>query len=67
MTQEEQQQVNAAMAFMEAQVSNMAREGANKAVQCEALAQKLKAAEDELAKLKESMQSMVVKTGEKAE
>jgi hypothetical protein len=49
MTPEEQQQVNAAMSYMEAQVANLAREGANKAIQCEGLAQQLKAANEKIA------------------
>lgn len=51
MTPEEQQQVNAAMAYMEAQIANLAREGANKAIQCEVMAQRLKAAEARIAEL----------------
>ena len=53
MTQEEQQQVNAAMAYMEAQIANLAREGANKAAQAERLAIQLHAAHAEIAQLKE--------------
>ena len=52
MTQDEQQQVNAAMAYMERQCANLAREGAQTAAQLEACAQKLKAAEEDIAALK---------------
>ena len=52
MTPEEQQQVNAAMAYMERQCANLAREGANMAIALESCAQQLKAAKDELAELK---------------
>jgi hypothetical protein len=52
MTQEEQQQVAAAMKFMEQQIARLASEGAIVASQLEAVAIKLKAAEDELAALK---------------
>ena len=51
MTPEEQQQVNAAMAYMEAQIANLAREGANKAIQCEVLAQRLNAAQTRIKEL----------------
>lgn len=51
MTKDEQQQVNAAMAYMESQIANLAREGANKAIQCEILAQRLKVAEDRVKEL----------------
>lgn len=53
MTPEEQQQFNAAIAFMERQCGNLAREGANMAALAEGLAIKLKAAEAEIAKLKQ--------------
>ena len=52
MTQDEQQQVNAIMRFYEAQVANLAREGAQAAGVAEALAMKLKAAEAEIAALR---------------
>ena len=54
MTQDEQQQVNAAMLSYEATIANVARELANKAIQCEIMAQQLKAARDELAALKKT-------------
>jgi hypothetical protein len=52
MTQDEQQQVNAAFRFFESQVGNVAREGANAMMAVESLAIRLKAAEAEIAKLK---------------
>ena len=52
MTPEEQQEVNAGMAYLEQQVANLAREGANRAILAEALAMQLKAAQEELASLK---------------
>jgi len=52
MTPDEQQQVNAAMAHMERQCGNLAREGANAMALAEGLAIKLKAAQDEIAALK---------------
>ncbi len=52
MTPEEQSQVNAAMAYMERQCGNLAREGAQMASNLEGLAIRLKAAEAELAALK---------------
>lgn len=52
MTQEEQQQVTAAMRFLERQIAHLASEGAVVASQLEAVAIKLKATEDELAALK---------------
>ena len=52
MTQEETQQVTAAMKFMERQIANLASEGAIVASQLEAVAIKLKAVEEELAALK---------------
>ena len=53
MTQDEQQQVNAMMRFYEAQVGNLTTAGAQMQMAAEALAIRLKAAEAELAKLKE--------------
>lgn len=52
MTPEEQQQVNAMFRFYEAQVANLTREGAQAAGIAEALAIKLKAAEQEIAALR---------------
>ena len=49
MTQEEQQQVNAMMRFYEAQIANLAREGAQAAMVAENLAIQLKAAKAEAA------------------
>ena len=51
MTPDEQQQVNAMMRFYEAQVANLAREGAQAAGIAEALAIKLKAAEAKIKQL----------------
>ena len=51
MTPEEQQQVNAAMAYMERQCGNLAREGANMAIALEACAQQLKAAQERIKEL----------------
>ncbi len=51
MTPEEQQQVNAVMAYMERQCANLAREGANMAAMAEGLAIKLKAAEQRIKEL----------------
>ena len=64
MTPEEQQQVNAAMAYMERQCANLAREGANMAIALEATAQQLKAARDEIEKLKPKLESNVVPISE---
>ena len=52
MTQDEQQQVNAALAYFERQCANLAREGAQMSATAEGLAIRLKAAQDELAKLR---------------
>lgn len=52
MTQEEQQQVTAAMEFMKRQIGHLLSEGAIVASQLEAVAIKLKSVEDELAALK---------------
>ena len=52
MTPEEQQQVNAAFRFFEAQVANLTREGANIAMACEALAMQNKSLREENEKLK---------------
>ena len=60
MTQDEQQQVNAAMRFLEMQVANVSREGANAAMLAESLALRLKAAEAELAVLRQKPESNVV-------
>ena len=69
MTQEEQQQVSAAMQFLERQVANVTREGANATMMLEAVAQKCKALEAELAALKEpktgEQQSNVTPIGKK--
>ena len=54
LTQDEQQQVNAAFAYLERQCANLAREGAQMASNLEACAQQLKAARDELAALKKA-------------
>ncbi len=51
MTPEEQQQVNAAIAYMERQCANLAREGANAAMLAEALAMQLKAAQERIKEL----------------
>ena len=51
MTPEEQQQVNAAMAYMERQCANLAREGANMAIALEGCAQQLKAAQARIKEL----------------
>lgn len=53
MTQDENQQVAAAMKFMERQIAHLASEGAIVASQLEATAIKLKSVEEELAALKE--------------
>lgn len=52
MTPEENQHVNAMMRFYEAQIVNMAREGANLALVTERFAMQVKALEAELASLK---------------
>lgn len=52
MTQDENQQVAAAMKFMERQIAHLASEGAIVASQLEATAIRLKAVEEELAALK---------------
>ncbi len=51
MTPEEQQQVNAAMAYMERQCANLAREGANMAIALEGAAQQLQAAKERIKEL----------------
>ncbi len=51
MTPEEQQQVNAAMAYMERQCGNLAREGAQMAGNLEACAQQLKVAQERIKEL----------------
>ena len=51
MTQDETQQVNAHLRFLEAQIANVAREGAQMAGMAEALAIKLKAAEASIKEL----------------
>ena len=52
MTPEEQQQVNAAMNFMERQCANVAREGANASMLAESLAMENKRLREENEKLK---------------
>jgi hypothetical protein len=52
MTQEEQQHVNAMRNFYEAQIANLAREGANAMMLAESFAIRLKAAEAERDALK---------------
>lgn len=52
MTQEELQKVNAAMRYLEAQIANMAREGANLASVLEDVSMQLKAAKAEIEALK---------------
>ena len=52
MTQDEQQQVNAAMRFLEMQIANISREGSNAALLAESFAMRLKVAEAELEKLR---------------
>ena len=66
MTPEEQQQVNAAMAYMERQCANLAREGANMAIALERCAQQLKAANDRIAELTPKPESNVVPITEPA-
>ena len=51
MTQDETQQVNAHLRFLEAQIANVAREGAAAAGMAEAFAIKLKAAEARIKEL----------------
>ena len=51
MTPEEQQQVNAAMAYMERLCAILARDGANMASALEGCAQQLKAAQDTIKEL----------------
>ncbi len=51
MTPEEQQQVNAAMAYMERQCANLAREGAQMASALENCAQQLMAAQKRIKEL----------------
>ena len=53
MTPEEQHQVNAMRAFFERMCGSIAAEGANAAALAESLAIRLKAAEEELHKLRE--------------
>lgn len=50
MTQEEQQQVNAAMRYLEMQIANIAREGANAAMLAERFAMRVKELEAQLPK-----------------
>ena len=52
MTPDEQQQVNAAMRFLEMQIANISREGSNAALLAESFAMRLKVAEAELEKLR---------------
>ena len=59
MTPHELQQLAAMRAFYEAQIANLAHEGANKALQCESLAIMLKAAQEELAALKKPTDNVV--------
>ena len=59
MTPHEIQQMNAMRAYYEAQIANLAHEGANKAMQAESLAIMLKAAQDELAALKKPVDNVV--------
>ena len=70
MNQEEQQQVSAAMQFLERQVANVAREGANATMLAEALGIENKKLKDELAALKEpkpgAQESNVTPIGKKA-
>ena len=69
MTQEEQQQINAAMQYLERQIANVAREGANATMIAEALGIENKKLKDELAALKEPKpgeQSNVTPIGKKA-
>lgn len=54
MTPQEQAQVEAAIQYLEKQVANVAREGANKASLAEMYAQQLKEAQDKIAKLEEA-------------
>ena len=70
MTQEEQQQINAAMQYLERQIANVAREGANATMIAEALGIENKKLKDELAALKEpktgAQESNVTPIGKKA-
>ena len=54
MTQDEQQQVNAMMRFYERQCGNLASEGAQAVGMAEALAIKLKAAQERVAELEKA-------------
>lgn len=58
MTPEEQQQVNAAMQFLERQCGNLAREGANAAAAAEGFAIRAKKAEDEVERLKAELAAL---------
>ena len=64
--QQQQQQVNAALAYFERQCANLAREGAQMAATAEGLAIRLQAAQDELAALKPKPESNVVPITEPA-
>lgn len=58
---ETQTEIAAIRRSYEEDVANMAHEKANLAAQCGVLAFRLKNAEEEIAKMKEAMQGMVVK------
>ena len=66
MTQHEIQQMNAMRAFYEAQIANLAHEGATMAHRCESLAIMLKAAQEELAALRPKPENNVVPISEPA-
>ena len=66
MSKDEQQQVNAMRAFFERQVGNLASEGANAAALAESLAIKLKAANEELERLRPKPENNVVPITEPA-
>ena len=57
MTQDEQQQVNAMMRFYERQCGNLASEGAQAVGMAEALAIRLKAAQEEIVALKKQYET----------
>lgn len=58
MTPEEQQTVNAALGFLEKQVGNVSREGANAAFIAESLALRLKAMTEERDKLRVELDAL---------
>ena len=66
MTQDEQRQVNAMLAFLERQIGNLAREGANASMLAESFAIKCKELEAEIAKLKTPADNVVPMKGDAA-